>query len=48
MEERKFECGQCAYYESTGCPDNEGFCIELEIRVCEFECICNRYREIED
>lgn len=47
MEEQKFKCGQCAFYENTGCLDNEGFCIELEIGVCECEYICKHYLERE-
>ena len=45
--EEKFECGRCGYYENTGCPEHEGFCVELEITVCECECICQKFEEVE-
>lgn len=47
MDEKTYTCNQCGYYEDTGCPAHEGFCVELEITVCECECICQKFEEAE-
>lgn len=47
MTDNIFDCAKCAYYENTGCPEGEGFCVELECRMSGEDYICKKFLEVD-